>query len=81
MENERFEKVANFKLPILGCKFRFDLRMSYIYTYINDIVLGERSPPYTGTFDLVWDYLKSTDEGQQVSEDQCGKKARTLFGS
>ena len=43
-------------------------------------VLGERSPPYTGSFDLAEEFLRATYEGQQVSDDQCGK-ARTLYDS
>ncbi|MFO0089746.1 MAG: RNA-directed DNA polymerase, partial [bacterium] len=41
-------------------------------------VLGERSPPYTGTFESAEEFLKSTYEGQQGQEDQSGR-ARALY--
>jgi len=35
-------------------------------------VLGEKSPPYTGSFEAASDFLRNTYERQQTSPEQCG---------
>ncbi|MFO0089667.1 MAG: RNA-directed DNA polymerase, partial [bacterium] len=43
-------------------------------------VLGEKSPPYTGSFEAASDFLKKTYERQPISPEQCGR-ARNLYDS
>ena len=43
-------------------------------------VLGEKSPPYTGSFEAAADFLKNTYEGQPILPDQR-ERARNLYDS